>query len=41
MVRSFIIKCSLNRFIKKLESVQNNAALIKTCAIWGTNTQKM
>ena len=41
MVMSFMIKCSINRFIKKLESVQYSAVLAMTDAIRGTNTEKL
>ena len=35
----FVTKRSINRFLKKLESVQYNFALAMTGAIRGTNTE--
>ena len=37
---AFILKCSIDRFIKNL-SVQYNPALAMTGAIRGTNTEKL
>ena len=38
---SLMTKCSMNHFIKKLESVQYNFALAMTGAIRGTKTEKL
>ena len=37
----FMTKCSMNRFIKKLESVQHNVALAMTVVIREINMKKL
>ena len=37
---SFVTECSMNCFIKPIESVEDNAALAMTATIRRTNTEK-